>query len=318
MKFNLFRNIQMFFKSIFFGLRGADEVISESANFGTGSQEIVHTKVTDNVMGDFLMQQETERVKETRDEYYRAFKESDKYEVTVTGMFNNEGEYNDGTEVKATAKRKNKNRFLKRIKIYNPEDYDIRVIQDNKFIQKHSNFDDYTFLLHPTEKEYIPLITIIRDGFIPRFEIENFANKIVVRSIDEKTCYVDLYTTMYASQFGKVDALFIAELNRIRENKLMRSDTTSFKELDFISDKAFNSDDLCLFKYDNIVFTDINIFDGNFVLTFKCNVVEDGSDVTAKYRTESLDKKLENNAPRDGVAPNVFAIERKINKEENK
>ena len=160
------------------------------------------------------------------------------------------------------------------------------------------------------------MITVTRDGFTPRFELEAYANKVVVRTINETECYVDFYTTMYASQFGKVDALFIAELNRIREQKLMRSDTTSFKEIDFISDKAFNTDDLCLFKYDNIEYKGIELFDGNFVLTFKCHIVADGTDITEKYKMKSLDKKLETNAPRDGVATNIFAAQRKAEKEE--
>lgn len=311
---NILKKIKMVWHSLFFGMKGADVIITQEANYGGGSQEIVQQKSVDHVMNDFLTQQETERMKESRDEYYRAFKESDKYNVEVEGMFDKEGNDLEG-EVKVKTTKKVRNPFLKRIKVYNPENLTVRTVQDNKQIQKHSNIDDYTFLLHPTEKESIPLITVTRDGFTPRFELENYANKVVVRTINETECYVDFYTTMYASQFGKVDALFIAELNRIRENKLMRSDTTSFKEIDFISDKAFNTDDLCLFKYDNIQYVGIEIFDGNFVLTFKCHVVDDGTDITEKYKMKSLDEKLETNAPREGVATNIFAAQRKAEKE---
>ena len=305
----------MIWHSLFFGMKGADEIITQDANYGSGNQEITQKASVDHVMNDFLMQQETQRMKETRDEYYRVFKESDKFNVEIEGLFDNEGNYTDG-EVKAKATKKVKNNFLKRISVYNPENLKIRTIQDNKLIQRHSNIDDYTFLLHPTEKETIPLVTITRDNFTPRFELETYANKVVVRTINETEVYVDFYTTMYASQFGKIDALFISELNRIREQNLMRSDTTSFKEIDFISDKAFNTDDLCLFKYDNIEYKGINIFDGNFVLTFKCHIVSDGVDVTEKYKTSSLDKKIEVEAPREGVATNIFAAQRKAEKEE--
>ena len=312
---DILKKIKMAWHSLFLGMKGADDIIVQDANYGSGTQEIVQQASVDHVMNDFLTQQETQRMKERRDEYYRTFKESDKYKVEVEGLFDKEGNDLKG-EVKVRTTKKVRNHFLKRIKVYNPENLEIRTVQDNKLIQKHSNIDDYTFLLHPTEKESIPLITVTRDGFTPRFELETYANKVVVRTINETECYVDFYTTMYASQFGKVDALFIAELNRIREQKLMRSDTTSFKEIDFISDKAFNTDDLCLFKYDNIEYKGIELFDGNFVLTFKCHVVADGTDITEKYKMKSLDKKLETNAPRDGVATNIFAAQRKAEKEE--
>ena len=40
------------------------------------------------------------------------------------------------------------------------------------------------------------------------------------------------------------------------------------------------------------------------------------TDITEKYKMKSLDKKLETNAPRDGVATNIFAAQRKAEKEE--
>ena len=97
-------------------------------------------------------------MKETRDEYYRTFKESDKYNVEVEGLFDKEGNDLKG-EVKVRTSKKKRNPFLKRIKVYNPENLEVRTVQDNKLIQKHSNIDDYTFLIHPTEKESIPLIS---------------------------------------------------------------------------------------------------------------------------------------------------------------
>ena len=303
--------VAVFFHSLFFGLKAGDEVITESANYGSGTDsDITQHKEYDDVLADFLDGKETQRVVEMRDEYYRVFKESDKYEVTVKGLFDDEGNDLDG-EVTVETKKRNRSDFLKRIQVYNPEKLKVRIVQDNKLIPIKGNYDADAILNIAEHDQMVPLITIERDGFIPRFEIERYANKVVVRNINDKKCFVDFYSTIYASQFGKIDALFIAELNRIREKKLMRSDTTSLKVIDFISDKAFGSEDLCEFKYGNPVYKGIEIFDGNFVLTFECDILMDGNDITEKYKTKEVTKKYEEKAPK-GNAQDIFAVNRRV------
>ena len=75
---DILKKIKMTWHSLFLGMKGADKVIVQDANYGSGTQEIVQQASVDHVMNDFLTQQETQRMKERRDEYYRAFKESDK------------------------------------------------------------------------------------------------------------------------------------------------------------------------------------------------------------------------------------------------
>lgn len=316
---NFIKNVRtklvIFFHSLFFGLKGGDEIITESANYGTGTDSnVTQKKVYDDVLADFLDGKETQRVVEMRDEYYRVFKESDKYEVSVNGLFDENGEDLDG-EVTVETKRKVKSDFLKRIEVYNPENLKVRTIQDCKMIPIIGNYDAITLITVAEHDQMVPNITVERDGFTPRFELERYANKVVVRTIDDKKCFVDFYTTIYASQFGKIDALFIAELNRIREKNLMRSDTTSFKTIDFVSDKAFNTDDLCEFKYTNPKYKSINIFDGNFVLTFECDVVLDGYDITEKYKTDEVTKNYEEKAPK-GKSQDIFAVNRRVENDE--
>ena len=80
--------------------------------------------------------------------------------------------------------------------------------------------------------DFVSNIEIERD-FLPRFNIENYANKVVVRKIDDNNAYVDFYTTMYASQFGKVDAIYISQLNTLYKEKTKRSDITDIKRIRF-------------------------------------------------------------------------------------
>ena len=139
---------------------------------------------------------------------------------------------------------------------------------------------------------------------------------MVVRENGDRA-YVDLYLPNEASQFGKIDAILIANLNRIWKENDTRSDLTDFKEMWWYSDKAWNSDDICLFKFDDIHFKGINVFNGSFVLTFDCNVVENGTDLTEKYKTKELDYKYETEAPKEN-AVDLFALHRRNKRMEEK
>ena len=241
---DLKRRTRIGFNSLFMGLKGGDKVITQTANFGSDNTSIVQENKVDSVFQDMIDEKETQRAVEMRDAYYRVLREADKYEVTINGRFEDEdGNEIEDSNITATAVKRNKT-LLKRIDVYNPENLKIEVIQDIKLIPKQSNFAFGLEELTSSEHDlYIPSVIIERD-FIPRFEIERYANKIVVREIGSGKYYLDIYSTIYASQFGEVDALFIAELNRLREQDIKRSDTTSFLTLKFVSDKAFGVEDL--------------------------------------------------------------------------
>ena len=164
--------------------------------------------------------------------------------------------------------------------------------------------------------DYDTTISIERDGITPRFFLEKYAKKVVVRNNDNRA-YVDLYFSIYASQFGKVDAILVSNLHRIFEEKNLRSDLTDFISIEWYSDKAWNSDDVCHFKYDDIKFINIDIFDGNFVLTFDCNVVKDGIDLAEKFKTEELDEKYANEEAKH-EAVDIFTLQRKMKRDEEK
>lgn len=306
--------------SLFQGLKGADAVISQNASYGGGGTEINQQQTADSIFGDFLNQQETERVKEERDRYYRVLREADKYQVKVIGMESakNDEEGADSTKMTegaltTTTRKKVAADYLKHAEIYNEENLPIRLIQDIKLIPLENNFTgDFS---KPESEQYVSNITIERDDFMPRFRLENRATKLVVKTTGENTARLDFYTSIYASQFSKVDALFVSEFNRIKTENNKRSDTTSFTKISFYTDKAFGADDLCYFEYDDIKFVGIEVFDGNFVLQFDAHVVKDGEYVGDKYKTEELTEKYKNNAPK-GDATDIFAIERKLKKEE--
>ena len=294
-------------------MKGAsDKIIAPKSNEG----EINHKMSIGGVMNDLLEMRETQEVKELRDSYYRILEEADKYKADVP--------WKDSGPLSGVAYKVNTGYFDKNIAVYNPSLLPIRVIQDNNFIQKRKQFDAAEVLAEYKSSsilDYDTTLTITRDGFRPRFEIEKFANKIVVLGYGEKNMYdIHIYTTMYASQFGKIDALYIAELNRMKNEPGYKTEITDIKEISFVTDKSYHCDNRCEFRFSEIRYKGIEVYDGNFVLMFTGRAEVDGVSVGEKYKTESLTKKYEEHDKKTD-AVDVFTIERnmdKYNKEEKK
>ena len=249
------------------------------------------------VLQDMLQGQVTRQVQEMRDKYYRVLKEADKYDASTIKM-----EYDEETDqivFKADGRLKKKTLadFMKRIPVYGENEHKPRVIQDNKMFAKHTQIGSYEkpLGLH----DYDTTLTINRDGIIPRIPIEKYVKKMVVRQDDgADMAYIDLYLPTEASQFGKTDAILIANIFRMYEEKNYRSDLTDFESMEWFSDKAWNSPDVCLFKYDGLKLVSIDIFDGSYVLTFTGHIVSDGEYLAKKYETDELTAKYEAHAPK--------------------
>lgn len=300
-------DISLLWNTLFFGLKSADNLLSQKDSSANGETEINIGVEKDSVLQDFVRGEETQRVKETRDEMYRVLKESENLTVSRTDV---EG----GTSLKV--RKKTAADFAIKIDVFNPEKLPIRLVQDNKFYEEGNSFsiEDLETAL---TKKYISIFTIKRD-FIPRFKIEDYAKKLVVRNINNKEVFLDFYTSEYASQFGKIDALFVKQIYDIKQTNNKKSDITTFDTIQFITDKATGENSLCQFEYNNIVFKEVNVFDGNFVITFKANVVVDGEYIGKKYETKELNKKLENKQKRDSVnAVDAETLLRHIKQVEN-
>lgn len=312
--------IVLIWHSLFRGMADADAIIMSPSKNNENGTNITQHKNIGGVFSDMLEQKETKQVVETRDKYYRVLKESNKWDASNITII---GEDENGVIFSNTdgLKKKTKLDFMKHPPVYNPENLDIRTIQDNKQIQKKN------FILHRNENvdnellscinDFETTLTIQRDGITPRFFIEKYVKRIVVRNLGQRAL-IDLYFPSEASQFGKIDAILISNLHRIKNESITKTDLFDFLSIEWYSDKAWNSDDVCHFKYDNVKLVGINIFDGSFVVTLNCNIIENGTDLSEKYKTEELDKKYQDEASKKD-AVDFFAFMRKEErKKENK
>lgn len=300
--------------SLFHGMAAADAVMTQQTGGGNGV-EINQQVKGGGVLQDLLDQKETQQVVEIRDKYYRILKEADKYSVTVTGNVGEDGIDDENAMMFATAKKKTIADFMKHPPVFEEKGYTLRTIQDNKHIANNNGIIGLNETIESNYfstglYDYQTTLTVERGEFIPRFELDKFVTRMVVKNQDgTDRAHVDFYLPTIASQFGKIDAILIANLNRMIAEKNFRSDIVDFKTIEWYSDKAWNSDDVCLFKYDDCHPVDMCVFDGSFVITFDCHIVNDGKYLPEKFKTKELDEKYASEAPkRDGI--DIFTIMR--------
>lgn len=308
----IFYKLKLFWHSIFYGMSGAEKII-QSTHGNNNEIEVIQKEIGGGgVFADMLEEKQTQQVKETVDAYYRIYKEADKWDTSSITM---DIDHETGEIVFRNTdkvKKKTKVDFMKMPEIFNPDNLKVRTIQDNKHFEDKYN-DNPAFLY-----KYETTLRVFRDEFTPRFEIDKIVKKMVVRetTVDGKAL-VDLYVPSEASQFGKIDAIVISNLHSLKNEKRYKSDLTDFIGFEWYSDKGWNTEDVCLFKYNVKDLIGINIFDGSFVLTYFCDIVEDGKDLSEKFKTKELDEKYSTEAPkREDI--DIFTYTRKMERDKNK
>ena len=318
--FNKLRlNITLFFHGLFQGLRSADAtMLSQVSGEDGDDQEISHKLEINSVYNDLLREKKTQEVMETIDMSYRVAREANKYEVTLIGDLGDDSVGSE-KELSAIAVKKVAMKYDKHPEVFNESGYHVTLIQDNKKIQKVNNFsmtaEDLKEAINTNGGDYVSLIDLKYNGFTPRFALQNFVTKVVVRETKAGKIKLDLYLPTEAGQFTKTDAILIAELHRIMDNNLKKTDFLDIQALSFTTDKAYGAEDYIWYNFAFLKFKKISIFDGSFVLTFEVGATQN-VDIVEEHKTESLTKKYEEMAPRkDGLSiENVGAIERREKK----
>lgn len=276
----IYNKIRSFFFYIFWGLKSADKIAfgtkEDSSNAGTVLEQ---QNEQNSVYKDLLKGEVTQEVKELRHEMYFSERKSHKYKYIGNGVVTKKNEIFDYPG-----------------KIDKTDGFPLQILQpnieDTGTLSENLSEVDYRI---KNKKEFT--IDIERD-FIPRFRLEEFTNKLVVKRINENAVMLDFYTPIYKSQFNTIHKLFLKELEKIYMGDV-RSDVIDFKQVEFISFRAFGTDDLKKYTYNNIEFDNILIFDGHYVIKFTADIVNDGEDLINEFYCNEEEEKSRTHAPRN-------------------
>lgn len=276
----IYNKIRSFFFYIFWGLKSADKIAfgakEDPSNDGTVFEQ---QNEQNSVYKDLLKGEVTQEVKELRHEMYFSERKSHKYKYIGNGIVSKKNEIFDYPG-----------------KIDKTDGFPLQILQpnieDTGTLSENLSEVDYRI---KNKKEFT--IDIERD-FIPRFRLEEFTNKLVVKRINENAVMLDFYTPIYKSQFNTIHKLFLKELENIYMGDV-RSDVIDFRQVEFISFRAFGTDDLKKYTYNNIEFDNILIFDGHYVIKFTADIVNDGEDLINEFYCNEEEEKSRMHAPRN-------------------
>lgn len=289
-------NLKVLFHYLFTGMRAADdEITTGSKTTSADGTAIEQKKEQDNLYAALLRGEVTQEVREARHEMYYAERRSHDYIYSGGGH----------------AEKKN-NVFDYTGNVENSDGHKVLIVQDN--YQDQASIEEYgidegAVMSHGSgiystikmediaKKEYT--VKIVRD-FIPKFRIEEFTKKIVVKELNEKRI-LDIYVSKYPVEYNRRSRMFVNMINEIYEGNT-RSEIIDFQKLSFVSKNAYGTDDLKLYSFSEFEFRDIIDYDGSYVLRFVCVPYVEGEDLIEEFYDETAAKKSEEHAPRENVS----------------
>jgi len=305
MKLTLWDKLRIGFHYLIQGMISGDKVIKS----GTGDDSvpvggIEQQQEQQSVYKDLLKGEITQEVKELRHQMYFVERKSHEYEYAGGGH----------------AKKRN-NMFGYTGKVETSDGYKIRLVQENKEIIKSLDGEgvhivgNKVMVNDALQKGYNTSNGINNEylihcerNFYPRFRIERYTTKLVVKNVDKEHAIVDFYVPQYKQQFNNITKLLQAELDRIYQGDV-RSDLVLFNKIWFKAYNCYGADNMMLFEYDEPKFDNIIKFDGSYVLRFYCHILTDANDdeIQEAYNDE-MAKKYENKEKREGATVDFEAL----------
>lgn len=283
MKHNFFSK---FINYLSFGLKNAENKMfgenKDDSNIISVNQNIEDEKLSKSLINGEV----TQEVKNLRYRTYKICNESKKYEYVGEGK---------------AFKKKN----IENVNVENSENYDIILVQNNIEYGKTISecLDDIDgsvsneFLLKISYKNY------------PRYKLETFVNKIVLKLIDSTHHQIDLYCSSEPNTDNFISKSFVSELKRILEMKV-RSDIMDIETIEFTTYNCSLQDDLVKYEYDNVFFRDITLYNNSFILKFKCHLKNEPIKLIEHYKEKEVDEKYLTKEKKD-VIFNLSEIDNK-------
>ena len=273
----LLGKVNLLWHSLFIGMKNADVLMTTSQKNNDASGYEIPETGGGGVYKDLLEQKVTQEVEELRYASYHVAKESKKYRYIGNGN---------------AVKKSDSQLKEKHVKIDESDNLNVVLIHDNKVVCE----DVYTILKEVDTKENKKNrndynIKIIRD-LVPRFYIEDYVKKVVVKDAEENYV-IDLYCSKYPRQFNeRKDRAFLSEIKRIKDG-FKNSDILDFKKISWVTTNTWGADDWLTYSFIDFEFNQIVEFDGHYIIRFGCKADVFGEDLLDKIYCATADEKYQ-------------------------
>lgn len=287
---NNFSKLSSFVRGLFYGMKTTEDIAFKQSGAAYQSNGMtIQQKVEDKRVSKALLQGElTQEVKELIHRTYAVDREAKNYEYF--------------TPLLAMRREKMDSKF---VKYWNDDKLAVITIQPNETNDdgiNSLNVDDegvykgYEIL----NQRHNYRIKLTRGDFTPRYYIEEYINRVVVRKIDEEHSMLDIYVSKYPNDKDFKSKGFVREIEKIKDDKL-RSDVIDIDTLSFVTNHAFKYDNMFEFEFDSLRLAYVNEYDGFYVISFKSRNVKNGVDLMKKHYCKSMDDKYKEKVKKDVV-----------------
>lgn len=299
----LWRTIKSLWQGLFWGMKSADEMVFQNNENNIPGNAIIQ-EVNDKRVSKALLRGEvTQEVEELRYRTYKIDREAKTYEYFApTLAFKKEHEKDNDNKFISYENSEN----LEIITIQ-PNECDIENITDSlrnvdfnkaKVINVNGTNEFEVELGHLQHNNNFT-IKLKRD-FYPRYKLETYTKKLVVKKINDTHVLLDFYVSKYPNPSDFKSKGFVREIEKIKDEG-MKSDVIDFSRVYFVTLHAYKLVDMLEFEFKHIEFNKIIEYDGNYIIKFYADVSKGGLDLTDKYYCKTMDEKYKNKVKKDVV-----------------
>ena len=134
-------------------------------------------------------------------------------------------------------------------------------------------------------------IYVSRDYF-PKFEIENYADRLVVSKNDDNLINLDFYISRYPDIYDKRTPFLVKEIEKAKV-KPRFCDMLNIKTAGFITNNDVGTEDFLEFLFNIKSFIGVKDYKGYYILRFLGESVINGESVVTDYINNELENKYE-------------------------
>ena len=294
----IFEKVKNFLTALFYGMKNTEDIVfTQSGVSNDANGTTINQAVNEHSVAKAMLRGEvTQEVEELRYRNYLVDREAKQYEYYTPTL--------------AIKRDKMDSKF---VKYWNEDNLEIITIQLNEPSDEGFNSFDVnnegvykSYEILPSKHSYD--IKLNRGEFTPRYYLEEYTKRLVVRKMDEENrVMLDFYVSKYPNDKDFKSKGFIREIEKIKDEQL-RSDVIDIKTVNFVTSHAFKLNDMLEFEFDCLILKYINEFDGHYVISFKARMLKNGIDLTQKYYNKEMANKYANKDKKD-IALDAFGAE---------
>jgi len=167
----------------------------------------------------------------------------------------------------------------------------VGAVENSGFTHTEISFDDMMTTLK--DKKSI----IIERELRPKFDLEYYTKKLLVRNISEDKKLLEFYVSEYPDEYNRKSRMFISEIKKAIKNPRM-ADMLDINKVMFITEKTIGVQDGLEFQYEIQKFDKIVVYNGSYVIKFIAKPIVNGENIFIKYKELGLEQRYENKEPK--------------------